>query len=99
MTLSNSILSARIVAFVGPASMCVWLAATSVSAQVNSVDGAAPAVGTPVATPPESQRDAEYASLARDVQAMDREFAIVKRVVKLVTPAVVHIESKPLAPQ
>ena len=97
MTLSNLIVRARIVgAFVGPASLCVWLAATPVSAQVNSVDAAAPAVGKPVATPPESQRDAEYASLARDVQAMDREFAIVKRVVKLVTPAVVHIESKPL---
>ena len=50
----------------------------------------------PVPTPPPSQRDAEYASLARDVAALDREFGLVKRVVKLVTPAVVHIESKPL---
>ena len=57
----------------------------------------ASAAGTPVAdAAAERQRDAEYASLARDVEALDREFGIVKRVVKLVTPAVVHIESKPL---
>ena len=37
-----------------------------------------------------------YAALARDVETLGREFSIVKRVVKLVTPAVVHIESKPL---
>ncbi len=43
-----------------------------------------------------SQREAEYAALARDVDTLGREFSIVKRVVKLVTPAVVHIESKPL---
>ncbi|HVT30254.1 MAG TPA: trypsin-like peptidase domain-containing protein [Lacipirellulaceae bacterium] len=43
-----------------------------------------------------SQREAEYAALARDVDSLGREFSIVKRVVKLVTPAVVHIESKPL---
>jgi serine protease Do len=41
-----------------------------------------------------SERDAEYAALARDVNALDRELGIVKRVVKLVTPAVVHIEAK-----
>jgi serine protease Do len=35
--------------------------------------------------------------LARDVASLDREFGLVKRVVKLVTPTVVHIESKPLA--
>ena len=50
----------------------------------------------PRATPPASQRDAEYAALARDVESLDREFGLVKRVVKLVTPAVVHIEAKPL---
>ena len=50
----------------------------------------------PVPTPPPSQREADYAALARDVESLGREFAIVKRVVKLVTPAVVHIESKPL---
>jgi hypothetical protein len=40
-----------------------------------------------------SQRDAEYAALARDVESLGREFGLVKRVVKLVTPAVVHIEA------
>jgi len=42
------------------------------------------------------ERDAEYAALARDVETLGREFGLVKRVVKLITPAVVHIESKPL---
>jgi serine protease Do len=43
-------------------------------------------------------RDREYAALARDVDALDREFGLIKRVVKLVTPAVVHIEAD-LLPQ
>jgi serine protease Do len=43
-----------------------------------------------------SQREEEYAALARDAALLDREFGLVKRVVKLITPAVVHIESKPL---
>jgi serine protease Do len=41
------------------------------------------------------QRDAEYASLAKDVEEYGRELGIVKRVVRLVTPAVVHIEATP----
>jgi serine protease Do len=41
-----------------------------------------------------NDRDAEYASLARDVEALGRELGLVKRVVKLITPAVVHIESR-----
>jgi len=40
-----------------------------------------------------SDRDREYAALSRDVDALDREFSLIKRVVKLVTPAVVHIEA------
>jgi S1-C subfamily serine protease len=40
-----------------------------------------------------SDRDREYDALARDVQALEREFGLIKRVVKLVTPAVVHIEA------
>jgi serine protease Do len=43
-----------------------------------------------------SDREAEYAALARDVETFGRELGLVKRVVKLITPAVVHIESKPL---
>jgi serine protease Do len=50
----------------------------------------------PVVAAPASEREAEYAALARDVESLGREFGLVKRVVKLVTPAVVHIESKPL---
>jgi serine protease Do len=45
-----------------------------------------------------SDRDREYAALSRDVAALDREFGLIKRVVKLVTPAVVHIEAS-LLPQ
>ncbi len=80
------------------ASLCVHLAATPADAQLANLATATPAptATEAVDTPSPNQRDAEYASLARDVQSLDREFGIVKRVVKLVTPAVVHIESKPL---
>ncbi len=46
----------------------------------------------------ESQLDREqlYAELSRDVDALQRELSIYKRVVKLVAPSVVHIESTPL---
>ncbi|MEX0641732.1 MAG: trypsin-like peptidase domain-containing protein [Pirellulales bacterium] len=52
---------------------------------------------TPATSPSPSlaERDAEYAALAKDVEAYGRELAIVKRVVRLVTPAVVHIEAEP----
>ncbi len=45
----------------------------------------------------ESQVDREqlYAELSRDVDALQRELSIYKRVVKLVSPSVVHIESSP----
>ncbi len=46
----------------------------------------------------ESQIDREqlYADLAQDVDALQRELGIYKRVAKLVSPAVVHVESTPL---
>lgn len=44
----------------------------------------------------ETQRQRDYEELARDVAALERELGIVKRVVKLVTPAVVHIEASPV---
>ena len=44
----------------------------------------------------EADREALYDQLARDVAAMDRELGLVKRVAKLVTPTVVHIEAQPL---
>ena len=47
--------------------------------------------GTSVSTA--TERDRQYAALARDVDALGRELGLIKRVVKLVTPAVVHIEA------
>jgi S1-C subfamily serine protease len=48
------------------------------------------------ATPTASHREAEYAALSHDVDSLDLELGLVKRVVKLVTPTVVHIEATPL---
>jgi serine protease Do len=76
------------------------LLAAPINAQVANLAAATPPPSTtgsgPVPTPPPNQREADYAALARDVHVMDKEFSIVKRVVKLITPTVVHIESKPL---
>jgi serine protease Do len=63
------------------------LAVPSAHAQVTGVS----ALNASSATA--SDRDREYAALSRDVEALDREFGLIKRVVKLVTPAVVHIEA------
>ena len=80
--------------------LCVGLTAISASAQLTDLATAPksiePPASAPAAPPFSAQREAEYAALARDVATLDHEFSIVKRVVKLVTPAVVHIESKPL---
>ena len=62
---------------------------TDVAAASNAPVVLAPSTGR-------NDREAEYAALARDVATYDRELGLVKRVVKLVAPAVVHIESKPL---
>jgi serine protease Do len=43
-----------------------------------------------------SDRDRMFDELQRDVAAMDRELSIYKRVVELVSPSVVHVESTPL---
>lgn len=40
----------------------------------------------------QEQRDREYQELAAEVKALDRQVNLLKRVVKLVRPAVVHIE-------
>jgi len=73
----------------------VWLSTT---AEAQLVDVTPASSGPPVSASPSirSDRDAEYAAIARDVQRFGRELDLVKRVVKLITPAVVHIESKPL---
>ncbi|NOY41341.1 MAG: PDZ domain-containing protein [Planctomycetes bacterium] len=41
-------------------------------------------------------RESEFTDLARDVEALSRELGIYKRVAKLVSPSVVHIEATPL---
>jgi serine protease Do len=42
------------------------------------------------------EREQLYRELARDVQLLQRELGIYKRVIKLVSPSVVHIEATPL---
>ncbi len=42
-------------------------------------------------------RENAFSELARDVSALDAQLGIIKRVVKLVKPSVVHIEALPLA--
>jgi serine protease Do len=71
--------------------------ATPATAQLTDIAAASTAtISSSSNSTVSNQRDAEYASIARDVDSLGREFGLVKRVVKLVTPAVVHIESKPL---
>ena len=43
-----------------------------------------------------ASRTAEYQALARDVAALETELGIYKRVARLVTPSVVHIEAAPV---
>lgn len=54
------------------------------------------AAAQPAAPQLDAERDQQFAALARDVEAMDRLLGLVKRVVKLVTPSVVHIEARPI---
>jgi serine protease Do len=88
----------------GPATVLLTVgligaAAGTAIAQVSDLATVAPALNNPnsvtQAAATTGGREAEYASLARDVQTLDREFGLVKRVVKLITPTVVHIESRP----
>jgi serine protease Do len=44
-----------------------------------------------------TDRDREFAVLSRDVDSFEREFGLIKRVVKLITPSVVHVEASLLA--
>ena len=48
------------------------------------------------ATPPanQSDREREFADLARDARALEQQARLLKRVVKLVEPSVVHIDAK-----
>jgi serine protease Do len=74
-------------------SVVLALIAASASGQLTDVaaTSSTPATLLPTA---KNDREAEYASLARDVEELGRELGLVKRVVKLITPAVVHIESR-----
>jgi S1-C subfamily serine protease len=76
----------------------IFAAFVTATARAQLVDVTATSSGTPAsaASSINSDRDAEYAAIARDVERFGRELDLVKRVVKLITPAVVHIESKPL---
>lgn len=65
-------------------------------AQVKEVASSTASSPGPSSLSPQLDRESEYTALARDVEAFGRELGLVKRVVRLVTPAVVHIESKPL---
>ncbi|MCA9266976.1 MAG: trypsin-like peptidase domain-containing protein [Planctomycetales bacterium] len=60
----------------------VFLAVQSASAQL-----------LPVSRPSPEARDQLYAELARDVEALERQGNILKRVVQLVKPTVVHIDA------
>ncbi|TWT87296.1 putative serine protease HtrA [Pseudobythopirellula maris] len=42
------------------------------------------------------QRGYEYDALAHDTRLLEQQLGLIKRVVRLVTPAVVHIEARPL---
>jgi serine protease Do len=57
-----------------------------------------PGLAQPVQTDPSylSAREQEFAQLAQDVQALDDQLSIFKRVVRLVSPSVVHVEATPL---
>ncbi|MGD9633439.1 MAG: S1C family serine protease [Pirellulales bacterium] len=75
------------------------LAATVFAIGSSPLPAAAQVVGAATlnaSTATTSDRNREYEALARDVAALDREFGLIKRVVKLVTPAVVHIEASVL---
>ena len=44
----------------------------------------------------DAQREQEYHQIAQDVARMDRLLGLIKRVVTVVTPSVVHIEARPV---
>jgi serine protease Do len=87
--------AARLTLALAAAVSCTALSARPAGAQISDAAASATAgsmafANTAVAT----ARDAEYAAIAREATALERELGLVKRVVKLVTPAVVHIEAR-----
>ena len=83
----------------GVLALLVTTLVSSAAAQLTEVTPTSS--GRPITVTPtiRTDRDAEYAAIARDVERFGRELDLVKRVVKLITPAVVHIESRPLRSQ
>jgi serine protease Do len=69
-----------------PTASWLVLATVCISAAAQVVD-VAPAV---------NDREQAFAELSRDVQALEPQLSIFKRVVQLVSPSVVHIEATPL---
>lgn len=61
-----------------------------------AVSPAAAQVSATVDSSVASDREQQFAELSRDVDALDRELGIYKRVAKLVSPSVVHVEATPL---
>ncbi|MEO1496699.1 MAG: trypsin-like peptidase domain-containing protein [Planctomycetota bacterium] len=47
----------------------------------------------------DTERARDFKTLARDVEALDSQLGIIKRVARLVTPSVVHIEAAPAREQ
>lgn len=88
--------SARVVDASVALALLVALSVISSPAAGQLAEATTTSNGTPATTAAShGQRDAEYASLAKDVEEYGRELGIVKRVVRLVTPSVVHIEATP----
>jgi serine protease Do len=83
--LSNGWPSALIVILCGGANAVI----TSAAAAEEPLLAGSTAVASPA-----SARERLYAELAADVAELERHGSILKRVVKLVTPAVVHIEAR-----
>ena len=65
-----------------------WIAGSSPELLAQRIDLSSPEPGN---------RDQQFEQLQRDVQQLERELSIYKRVVRLVSPSVVHIEATPLA--
>jgi serine protease Do len=65
--------------------LAVSMVCTLVRAQVDEV------VADPLVL-----REQQFADLARDVESLDAQLGIFKRVVKLVSPSVIHVEATPL---
>jgi serine protease Do len=85
----------RCVTVIGVVAVLAFISITA-TAQPTDVAGTSAAAPTTLLPTARNDREAEYASLARDVEAFGHELGLVKRVVKLVAPAVVKIESNPL---